>query len=90
MPLVRLLFGIRSLPARLAGGRGLPRAKDEPLFGEMVELVFTVLAEDPKRKIVAGAVAQMWKRGGKAASIADGAEFTAYDRPGYVKVATTS
>jgi hypothetical protein len=54
MPLVRLLFGIRSLPARLARGRGLPRAKDEPLFGEMVELAFTVLAEDPKREIVAG------------------------------------
>jgi hypothetical protein len=87
MPLVRLLFGIRSLPTRLAGGRGLPRAEDKPLFGEMVELGFTVLADDPKREIVAGAVAQMWKRGGQAASIADGAEFTAYDRPGYVKIA---
>src|SRR5215204_1820417 len=49
------------------GRRGLPRAKNEPLFGEMVELRFTVLAEDPSRKIVAGAVAQVWKRGGEAA-----------------------
>jgi hypothetical protein len=88
MPLVRLLFAIRSLPARLARGRGLPRAKDEPLLGEMVALGFTVLAEDPKREIVAGAVAQMWKRGGQTASIADGAEFVAFDRPGYVKIAT--
>jgi hypothetical protein len=88
VPLVRLLFGIRSLPARLAGGRGLPRAKDEPLFGEMVELGFTVLAEDPKREVVVGFVPQMWKRGGQAATIADGAEFIAFDRAGYVKVAT--
>jgi hypothetical protein len=88
MPLVRLLFGIRSLPARLAGGRGLPRAKDEPFLAQMVDLGFTVLAEDPKRELVAGAVAQMWKRGGHAAGIADAAEFIAFDRPGYVKVAT--
>jgi hypothetical protein len=54
----------------------------------MVDLGFTVLAEDPKREIVAGVVGQMWKRGGQAASIADGAEFVAFDRPGYAKVAT--
>jgi Protein of unknown function (DUF2867) len=88
MPLVGLLFGIRSLPVRLAGGRGLPRAKDEPLLSQMLDLGFTVLAEDAKREIVAGGVAQMWKRGGQAASIADGADFIAFDRPGYVKVAT--
>jgi hypothetical protein len=88
VPLVRLLFGLRSLPARLAGGRGLPRAKDEPFLAQMVDLGFTVLAEDPKREIVAGVVGQMWKRGGQAASIADGAEFVAFDRPGYAKVAT--
>jgi hypothetical protein len=82
MPLVRLLFALRSLPARLAGGRGLPQAKDEPLFAQMVEFGFTGLAEDPRREVVAGVVAQLWKRGGKAASIADGGEFVAFDRPG--------
>jgi hypothetical protein len=88
MPLVRLLFGVRSLPARLAGGRGLPRAKDEPLLAQMVNLGFTVLAEDPKREIVAGVVGQMWKRGAQPASIADAAEFVAFDQPGYAKVVT--
>jgi hypothetical protein len=87
MPLVRLLFALRSLPARLAGGRGLPRAKGTPLFTRMVDLGYTVLAEDPGREVVAGVVAQMWKRGGQAASIADGGEFVAFDRVGYVKVA---
>jgi hypothetical protein len=87
MPLVRLLFALRSLPARLAGGRGLPRAKDTPLFTQMVDFGYTVLAEDPGREVVAGVVAQMWKRGGQAASIADGGAFVAFDRPGYVKVA---
>jgi hypothetical protein len=87
MPLVRLLFALRSLPARLAGGRGLPQAKHEPLFAQMVDFGFTVLAEDPGREVVVGVVAQMWKRGGKAASIADGGQFVAFDRPGYVKAA---
>jgi hypothetical protein len=87
MPLVRLLFGLRSLPARLAGRKGLPQAKDEPLFAQMVDFGFTILGEEPGREIVAGGVAQMWKRGGRAASIGDGAEFVAFDRPGYVKVA---
>jgi hypothetical protein len=59
-PLVRLLIALRSLPARFAGGRGLPQAKDKPLFAQMVEFGFTVLAEDPRREVVAGVVAQMW------------------------------
>jgi hypothetical protein len=87
MPLVRLLFALRSVPARLAGRRGLPLAGDEPLFAQMLEFGFTLLAEAPGREVVAGGVAQMWKRGGKAASITDGEEFAAFDRPGYVKVA---
>jgi hypothetical protein len=87
MPLVRLLFALRSVPARLAGHRGLPPAGDEPLFAQMLEFGFTLLAEDPGREVVAGGAAQMWKRGGKAASISDGEEFAAFDRSGYVKVA---
>jgi hypothetical protein len=89
MPLVRLLFALRSVPARLARRRGLPLAGSEPLFAQMLEFGFTLLAEDPGREVVAGGVAQMWKRGGKTASISDGEEFAAFDRPGYVKVAMT-
>jgi len=87
MPLVRVLFGLRSLPARLSGGRPLPQAKHRPLFTQMVEFGFTVLAEDPGREVVAGVVAQMWKRRGQATRIAHGGQFVAFDRPGYVKAA---
>jgi hypothetical protein len=87
MPLVPLLFNLRSLPLRLAGKRGLPRKKDEPLLAQMLAFGFTLLAEDPGREVVVGAIAQMWKRGGKAARIRDAAEFVAFDQPGFVKVA---
>ena len=53
----------------------------------MLDFGFTLLAEDPGRELVAGAVAQMWGRGVREARIRDGAEFVGFDRPGYVKVA---
>jgi hypothetical protein len=88
MPLVRVLFRLRSFPALVARRKGLPQAKHEPLLSQTVDFGFTVLGHDPGREIVAGAVAQIWKRGGRAAVIGDGAEFAAFDNPGYVKVAT--
>src|SRR3712207_1099184 len=61
MPLVRLLFAIRSLPARLAGKQGLPAAKTEPLYDQMLAFGFAGLAEEPDREVVVGAIGQMWK-----------------------------
>ena len=47
MPLVWLLFALRSLPARLTRNRGLPSALDAPLFTQMAARGFALLAEDP-------------------------------------------
>jgi len=87
MPLVPLLFAVRSLPARLAGRQSLPRARDEPLLAQFLAAGFTLLVEDPGRELAVGVVAQMWERGGRTARIRDAAEFTSFDHPGFVKVA---
>jgi hypothetical protein len=88
MPLVWLLFALRSLPARLARNSGLPSALDEPLFTQMAARGFALLAEDPGRELVVGRVGQVWKlRGGRTAAVGNGSEFIAFDRPGYVKAA---
>lgn len=87
MALVRILFGIRSLPARLAGKRGLPSRSTEPLLAQMLDFGFTLLADEPGREIVIGGVAQMWKRGGGLVRVESADEFRAFGREGYVKVA---
>lgn len=48
MPLVRLLFAIRSLPARLAGKRGLPADSAVALY-EQLARILVPLAEEPGR-----------------------------------------
>jgi hypothetical protein len=87
MALVRVLFAIRSLPASLAGRRGLPSNRAEPLLAQMLDFGFTVLAEEPGLEIVFGGVAQMWKHGGELVRVRDAEEFRAFHRAGYVKVA---
>lgn len=88
MPLVWLLSAARSLPVRLADGRSLPLAGGRPLFAQLLGAGFTLLAEEPGREVVAGVVGQMWKlRGGAAPRVGDGAQFAAFDRPGFVKAA---
>jgi hypothetical protein len=75
MPAVRLLFALRFLPT---GGR-------EPILAQMQRAGFAHLAEEPDREVVYGVIAQMWKPGGNVVTIRDGAEFAAFDRPGYAK-----
>jgi hypothetical protein len=75
MPAVRVLFALRFLPT---GGR-------EPILAQMQRAGFAQLAEEPGREVVYGVIAQMWKPGGKVAKIRDGADFAAFDRPGYAK-----
>jgi hypothetical protein len=87
MPLVRVLFEVRSLPARLGGGRRLPSRRGEPLLAQMLDFGFTVLAEKPGVEIVFGGVARMWKRGGGLVPVGGAEEFRTFHRAGYVKVA---
>ena len=88
LPLVWGLFAIRSLPVRLAGGKGLPLVGDQPLLAQLWAAGFVRLGEDPGRELVGGVVGQLWKpAGGDSARVGDGVEFAAFQRPGFVKAA---
>ena len=86
-PLVGVIFNLRTLPSRL---RGQPvRASSSPgLLAETEALGWGLLAEDPDREIVMGAVTQPWKPVVKFQALPP-AEFAAFQTPGYAKVAWT-
>ena len=89
MPLVRLLFAVRSLPARFAGKQGLPDDKTGSLYEQMARR-FVPLAEDPGREEVSGGIGQMWKlTGGVSPEFRDARGFVGFGRPGYAKAATS-
>jgi hypothetical protein len=88
MSLVRLLFAVRSIPARVGGKRGLPSEKAESLYEQMLDFGFVLLAEEPGRELVFGGIGQMFKAsGGLKPVFRDADEFVAFGEPGYAKVA---
>jgi hypothetical protein len=87
MPVAGALFTLRSLPARLTGRPGLPHVQHQPVLAQFLDSGFVRLAEDPQCEFVFGLIAEMWKWRGETAEINDGAEFLAFQRPHFVKVA---
>ncbi len=88
MPLVRMLFAIRSLPGLLVGRMGLYFAGSQSLMDQMLDFGFVLLNETPDQEVVFGLVGQPWKlRGGWSPHIADAEEFVAFDGAGYAKAA---
>ena len=53
-PLARILFRLR----------GLPVVRDRPVLEQMLPLGFTVIAEEPPRELVLGAVGTPWRPAG--------------------------
>ena len=89
MPFVRLLFAMRSIPARVGGKRGLPSDKAESLYEQMLDFGFVLLADVPGRELVFGGIGRMFKAsGGLKPVFRDADEFVAFGEPGYAKVAT--
>ena len=87
MPLVRLLFALRSLPALVARRGGLPADPRRPLLEQMVEFGFVPLADEPD-EVVLGYLGQPWKlTGGAMPRLRSAAEWSAFGEPGYVKAA---
>jgi hypothetical protein len=89
LPISRLLFAVRSLPARLAGQRGLPSQLNVPLLDQFLDLGFVLLADVPGEELAAGEISQMWRRGGRMVTPSDREEFVAFAEPGFVKAALT-
>lgn len=84
-PLVRIIFAIRTLPARL---RGAPPREPASLLSETLALGWRVLADQPGHAIVVGAVTQPWHADVKFRGLAPEA-FVAFAEPGYAKIAWT-
>jgi hypothetical protein len=89
LPVSRLLVGVRFLPARLAGKPGLSSQPDRPLLDQFLDSGFVLLADVPGEEVVAGVIAQMWRRGGRTITPGDSKEFMAFAEPGFVKAAVT-
>lgn len=85
MPLVRLLFAVRSIPAYGAGKRGLPSDGWESLYEQMLDFGFVLLAEEPAREVVFGGIGQMFRASGGSRPVF-GDAFRTFGEPGYAKV----
>ncbi len=86
--LVRTLFAIRSLPARLLSKGGNEFAATEPFLQQMLRNGFILLAEAPNQELVLGTVGQFWKLTGNVPiRLAEAAEFLTFSHPDYAKAA---
>lgn len=85
-PLVRAIFALRSLPARLRGSRlhRVPR----PLVDETLGLGWRMLVDVPECALVMGAYTQPWKADVEFHGLPP-ADFAAFDEPGYAKIVWT-
>jgi hypothetical protein len=86
LPVSRLLFGVRSVPDRVAGRPGLPSSRSAPILDQLIETGFAVLWEDD-RSVVVGTIAPVRGLAVEGLGGVDAGMFAAYDVPGYVKVA---
>jgi hypothetical protein len=86
MPLVVFLYALRSVPALLARGRGLPREKDRPQWEQMLESSGFLALADEEDEIVLGYAGQPWRlAGGSQAAVSSAADWKGFSAPGYVK-----
>ena len=94
LPLFRALMGLRVLPARVARSVRRPAGSDHPWLDPDMRLLdwglrgLTVLARRPGSELVIGGPGQPWRLAGGMPTRVDGlAEFLAFDRPGFAKLA---
>src|SRR6266511_3237379 len=88
LPIFRLLFGLRMLPARLREPRLRPFARQQPLF-DWVGSMGLILAEKTDQELVFGLVGQFWRlAGGRRAQIRAVQDYLAFQQADYAKVAT--
>jgi hypothetical protein len=86
-PLVRTLFGIRTIPDRLEGRSPELQLHIHDLVSTPERPGFQVLVEEPPRELAAGAIGQVWRPVIPFIHVPDAAAYSAFAEPGYVKVA---
>jgi hypothetical protein len=88
MPLARLLFAIRAIPARLMRRTSRSQRVDLPLLEEALRRGFGLLGEERRDEVVLGMIGQPWKLvAGETRRFERPEEFAAFDEPGFVKAA---
>lgn len=84
-PVVRAIFRGREL---LMGSPTTDDRPPQPLLDEVLSIGWGVLAQEPGREIVLGAVTQPWKSDVKFRALPPD-EFAAFSEPGFAKIAWT-
>ncbi|WP_049558374.1 hypothetical protein [Nonomuraea sp. SBT364] len=82
LPLVGLLMGLRSAPAKGAG-------EAPTMLGTMIGRGWFELATEPQRYVVLGSISQFWRlRPGEFRRTCPAGRFRDYDAPGFAKSAS--
>jgi hypothetical protein len=84
IPLGRLLFGIRALPALLLRKPFPRREHQRPLLDTAATNGFLLLADDPDATVF-GVVGRFWQPTGSVVRLSDPGEFLAFATEGYAK-----
>jgi hypothetical protein len=77
--LLRVLFWLRSVPARLQGKKGLG-----PTLADLRNLGLIVLAETPPRELALGFVGKLWTASGGLVKV-EPKDFRSFARPGFAR-----
>ena len=87
-PLVRTLFGLRTLPDRFkANNKVALRLRLDDLVSTPEHPGFQILCADPPHEIAVGAIGKVWRPAIPFVHVADAAGFAAFSQPDYIKVA---
>jgi hypothetical protein len=87
-PVVRAIFRGRELMMRSSVTEQAEERPPQSLIDEVLSIGWGVLAQEPGREIVLGAVTQPWKSDVKFRALPPD-EFAAFHRPGFAKIAWT-
>lgn len=88
-PLIRGLFGLRTLPDRLRGKPPMPSRVTVLDLAASEEPGFRVLADGPGMEITLGAIGKVWETNIPFADVSDVESFASFAEPEHAKVAWT-
>ena len=87
-PVIKALFGLRTLPARLRAAPTPAASGDGSFLGEALAVGWRILSETPGREIVIGSVTRPWESDVRFRGLPPD-DFAQFDHPGYAKIVWT-
>lgn len=87
-PFIRALFALRTLPSRITGNlTSAPVLSLDQLVSTPDHPGFSVLSDDEPHEVAVGAIGKVWISDSPFVHVSGADAFTAFDEPGYAKVA---